>query len=732
MNMAVPVLVMVAWGALAFGAVYDWAYWPLLAAGAIVGVWGLLRHVPRVRRRAGGALLLGILLVAAAIGAQLIPVDRATLVRMSPATDEFLRQYDVAYAFGVVMETRAAAQQQAMLRAQQRQAETPPAPPKPLLPSAGEGGTSAPVAPARESITHPISINPDKTLLGLVFVVGFGLLLLGLQRGLNGLDLRAFAPGLTVLGVVLALIGIVQKALWNGKVYGFWVPENTYFQAFGPFINRNHFAGWMLLALPVVIGYFASQVAKGMVGISPDWRSRIGWFSTPAASRAVLTGFSVLVMGLALTLSLSRSGISCFLLAIVLSAVSVWRHQTGSTKGRLLAAYFLVVFVAAVSWTGIDAIGQRFGEVGWEFGGRTGAWTDAWRIHQMFPAFGTGFNTYGTATTLLQQFLAAYLHFSEAHNDYLQVLTEGGYFVAVPAALLILIFVWQVIARFREGHDDRTSYWIRVGATTGIVAMAFQEIVEFSLQIPGDAALFVVLCAIAVRRTSPKNHPPLFDRATVERPHAPDHTAPGPGTRFRATGIRSCTAAIGIALVVSCALASGACRSGSGGSPPAKAVYEKDTGKLTLLMFDTNKDGKTDVWSHMDGTRLVRMEIDTNFDGVIDRWEYYTPDGALEKVGSSRFNDGRVDAWAFEAAGGGIARMEISTRRDGKVSRWEVYENGALARAEEDTTGNGKPDKWETYSNGTLASVAFDTQKRGTPDRRLVYGPGGVTVEKLK
>ena len=43
-----------------------------------------------------------------------------------------------------------------------------------------------------------------------------------------------------------------------------------------------------------------------------------------------------------------------------------------------------------------------------------------------------------------------------------------------------------------------------LGAVTGIVAVAFQEIVEFSLQMPGNAAFFTVLCAIAVRKASVK------------------------------------------------------------------------------------------------------------------------------------------------------------------------------------------------------------------------------------
>ena len=256
----------------------------------------------------------------------------------------------------------------------------------------------------------------------------------------------------------MAMTGIVQKALWNGKVYGFWEPVNKNVVAFGPFINRNHFAGWMLLALPLAVGYFASLVDRGMVGVKPGWRNRVIWFSTPDASRAVLTGFAILVMGFALTLTLSRSGLSGFLLAMVLS----------TAKGRLLGAYLALVVVAAVAWVGIDAIGARFAEVDWKLGGRAGAWGDAWRIHQAFPWFGTGLNTYGSATLLLQEFEKATAHYVEAHNDYLQLLVEGGWLVTVPALAPLGLFAREVRRRFREGRDDRTGDWLRLGAVTGL------------------------------------------------------------------------------------------------------------------------------------------------------------------------------------------------------------------------------------------------------------------------
>jgi hypothetical protein len=158
-------------------------------------------------------------------------------------------------------------------------------------------------------------------------------------------------------------------------------------------------------------------------------------------------------------------------------------------------------------------------------------------------------------------------------------------------------------------------------------------------------------------------------------------------------------------------VASMACSSsgpGAAESAGVKATYSRTTGKLELITYDTNKDGKVDAWSHMDGTRLVSMDIDRDFDGKPDRWEYYAADGALEKVGMSRAGDGRVNAWAFQGRDGGLERMEVDTDYDGRV------------------------DTWETYRDGALASVELDTTRDGKPDRRLTYGPAGVTAERLK
>ena len=173
---------------------------------------------------------------------------------------------------------------------------------------------------------------------------------------------------------------------------------------------------------------------------------------------------------------------------------------------------------------------------------------------------------------------------------------------------------------------------------------------------------------------------------------------------------------------------------GGAGDEPSRVqpVYDEATGRLQLLTYDADADGSIDMWSYMDGARVVRIEIDTNKDAAVDRWEYYGADQRIEKIGTSRGGDSAPDTWAYYSDTGAITRMDVSTKYDGVVDRVEYYRNAVLVRAEEDTTRDGRVDKWETYVGSRLASVAFDTANTGSPDRRLVYGAdGGARVESL-
>jgi len=92
------------------------------------------------------------------------------------------------------------------------------------------------------------------------------------------------------------------------------------------------------------------------------------------------------------------------------------------------------------------------------------------------------------------------LHYTAAHNDYLQLAAEGGLLVGIPIAWAVVVLVRTIRRRFSESGRETAAYWIRVGAVTGLIAIALQEVVDFSLQIPANACLFAFLCAIAIHR----------------------------------------------------------------------------------------------------------------------------------------------------------------------------------------------------------------------------------------
>ncbi len=140
-----------------------------------------------------------------------------------------------------------------------------------------------------------------------------------------------------------------------------------------------------------------------------------------------------------------------------------------------------------------------------ELNGRRGPWADAIDIASRFPVVGTGLNTYGVATLFYQRHDLA-KHYSAGPQRLPAARRRRRPAADDPCrALGVGAFIVAVRRRFVEETSVRT-YWLRVGAVTGLTAIALQETVEFSLQMPGNAALFAVVCAIALHRTPDRPH----------------------------------------------------------------------------------------------------------------------------------------------------------------------------------------------------------------------------------
>ncbi len=443
-------VVAIAWGTFAFGAPYPWAYWPMAGAAALAAVLALLTPAPPPVSSGTRRLAWSFAVFIAVAALQLIPLAPATLARLSPATPVILRQFDPLFASG-------------------------------LRPN------------------HPLSIDPAATRTAMALFAAFALTIVGSARLFSVRGARAMARAVTVIGVGVALSGIVFRPMARGKVYGFWTPMEGG-APFGPFVNKNHFAGWMLLALPLTLGLMCGSLARGMRGAKPGLRDRVLWLGSDQASHLLIYAGAATLMALSLVLTISRSGIAAMIVALAITATLVLRARQSRSQ-RIVALAFLASLLIGVLWaSGLATIVSHFEEVNLlAMNDRRGIWADTAAIVSQFPWTGTGLNTFASAILFYQAHDLGQ-QYTQAHNDYLQLVSEGGVMLAVPAVACAALFVQSVRRRFTEDVSV-SGYWLRAGAVTGLCALALQECVDFSLQMPGNALLFSVLCGIALHRT---------------------------------------------------------------------------------------------------------------------------------------------------------------------------------------------------------------------------------------
>jgi O-Antigen ligase len=460
------VLVLV-WGAFAFGAVYPWAFVPL-AIGCVV--YGVLTLIVEWRGRPPvGALSIGLAAILAGIALQLVPLSMATLLRISPGTDAFLQQYDFSYQL-------------------QRSAST----------GTGFGDAAAP-------LQHPISIAPAKTVRGGYLFAALALFLLGTTRLASVVSARRICQWVIGIGGLLAIVGIVQRTFTaddlHPLIYGFWKPLNDAVP-FGPFVNPNHFAGWMLMGLPVALAAFLDVLLRQFEEGADRKGNRIDLLNSPQAGALLLYGGACLLMGLSLLMTKSRSALVSFMVGVVIAGWGVFRRQSRGWSRLVVAGSVLAMLLASVGLAGVDTITAKFDEPQGpkSLNLRLGAWRDAAHIMRDFPYAGSGFDTYGTAM-MVYQTTNRRLHFQEAHNDFVQLAAEGGLLIGIPILATLGVFVRDVRRRFREAPRTGTTYYLRLGAVVGMLSVALQSLLEFSLQMPGNAALFAVLAAIALHQS---------------------------------------------------------------------------------------------------------------------------------------------------------------------------------------------------------------------------------------
>jgi O-antigen ligase len=427
------------WVLFAFAGAYRWTVVPFIAGSALVAL-SVRPAIFRARDRLLDLALVGCLAVTAA---QLIPISPDVRASLSPS---------------------AAAVERSILLAMDPGAR------------------------------RALSLDPRSTGWGLAFGTAL-LLFFWSARTIfaRGGGLRLALRAIAWYGLALAAIAFVQRATTPGLIYGFWRPLTRASNPtpLGPFVNRNDIATWLLLACPLVFGYAVARLESRR---ELDSTADITSF---ADSRMVWLAGAVCLMMAALLASLSRSGLFGGAAALFAFAVAARRRASARGVGWILVAAASLVAVAA-TYANLPALLQRISyTLPSNLGGRLTVWRETWPMARDFFLTGIGVGAFERGMLVYQQ-STRLIFFNHAHNEYLQLLVEGGLLLGVPAALAVVAGSAEMRRRLAE--DVTPVFWIRAGAISGLTAVAAQSVWDTGLRMPANAALFALVAAAALHR----------------------------------------------------------------------------------------------------------------------------------------------------------------------------------------------------------------------------------------
>ncbi|MFO7752052.1 MAG: O-antigen ligase family protein [Desulfobacteraceae bacterium] len=295
---------------------------------------------------------------------------------------------------------------------------------------------------------------------------------------------------------LLAFSSILQYYLTDNMAFWFReVPENA--STMGPYVNRNHYAGLMEMALPLILALFLFY--KPRVQETSFFRGIVEILTQEKANIHILIGTCVILVATSIFVCLSRGGIISAGLSLLIFVFLLAKRQM-TRKGTVLVFLVTVLLVLSVSWFGWNPVFERFAELQNEqnsfTNGRLNYWRDGLNLTRDFKLTGAGFGTFGDIYPFYQS-ISEDNFVKHAHNDYIELAAEGG----VIAFVLVAGFMGTILRRSYQVFKTRRDAWsihIYIGAVTGVAALLFHSVSDFNLHIGANGLWFFFLLGLAV------------------------------------------------------------------------------------------------------------------------------------------------------------------------------------------------------------------------------------------
>ncbi len=396
--------------------------------------------------------------------------------------------------------------------------------------------------------TAYLSLNPYVTTGKFVETLSYFLLFcLTLLLVTTRQRLRILALVIVASGVFQAVYGTMMTL--TGLEYGFFT-EKVYGKglATGTFVNRNHLAGYLEMALALGLGLMLASLYRDSAN---NWREFSRRMLDALLGSKLRLRIALVLMVIALVMTHSRMGNTAFFVSMTMMGLLYLLLVKKPPRSAVVLFISLVIIDILIvgTWFGLEKVIDRLQQTQVSIhqsaeqkssasttqnnSGTTGGDDISLQANQGLPAPSdsgrklqvlsttiessteTRDEVYRDTLTMINQHLLSGTgggtyrysfmryqsedvrgYYDHAHHDYLEFTAEYGVAGISLLGLLVVYSLASALIALRK-RQSRIMQGMAFASSMAIVAIMIHSAFDFNLQIPANAALFVVILAVA-------------------------------------------------------------------------------------------------------------------------------------------------------------------------------------------------------------------------------------------
>jgi len=308
-----------------------------------------------------------------------------------------------------------------------------------------------------------------------------------------------------LIGCLEALYGILQT--YSGHEHIWWYKKNAHsgFPS-GTYANRNHFAGLLEMGIILAVAYAVilyQRHIKRQEGRKSLRKSFGAVFlnvfgGDQLYTKIFLVVFSGVIMGVGLVLSASRGGLISLALALLVMSLFFLFTKTYRRQGLCILIPFLLLTAVYSVIAGIDITVDRFRLFDSDFLNRAVLAEKTLEAFDDYRIFGAGIGNFQYFYPKFQDITHTGVFINYAHNDWAQLLAEGG----IAGFILLLggmgYYLFQVMKKWKKARNAM-AVCLGIVPVIALISLGVHSFSDFNLHMPANMILLIALMAIGYR-----------------------------------------------------------------------------------------------------------------------------------------------------------------------------------------------------------------------------------------